>query len=54
MELTKFNEGVRTHGAANSFGVIGDDKLLLQLVQEAEGQHIGVVCSAHHQVSNTQ
>lgn len=54
MELTKFNKGVRPHGAADAFGVIGDDKLLLQLIQETESQDIGVVCGAHHQVSNTQ
>ena len=39
---------------ADAFGFIRDDELFLQLVQEAEGQHVGVVCRAHHQVPNTQ
>lgn len=52
--LTEFDEGVRPHGAADTFGVISDDELFLQLVQEAEGQHIRVISSADHQVSNTQ
>lgn len=52
--LTKLYEGVRPHGAADAFCVIRDEKLFLQLVQEAEGQHVGVISSADHQVSNTQ
>lgn len=54
MVLTKFNKGVRPHGAADAFGFIGNNKLLLQLVQEAEGQHIRVVCRAHHDVPDAQ
>lgn len=52
--LTKFNKGVGPHGAADAFGFIGNNKLLLQLVQEAEGQHVRVVCRAHHDVPDAQ
>ena len=52
--LTKLDEGVGPHGAVDALGVVGDDELLLQLVQVAEGQHAGVVLCAHHQVAHTQ
>lgn len=54
IRLTELNEGVRPHHAADPFGVVGDQELLLQLVQEAEGQHVGVAGAAHHQVSDAQ
>lgn len=52
--LTELDEGVRPHGAADALGLVGDDELLLQLVQEAERQHIGVVGRAHHHVADAQ
>lgn len=52
--LTELNEGVRPHGAADALGLVGDDELLLQLVQEAERQHVGVVGRAHHHVADAQ
>lgn len=52
--LTKLNEGVRPHGAADALRLVGDDELLLQLVQEAERQHVGVVGRAHHHVADAQ
>ena len=52
--LTKLDEGVGPHGAVDALGVVGDDELLLQLVQVAEGQHTGVVLCAHHQIAHAQ
>lgn len=52
--LTELDEGVRPHGAADALGLVGDDELLLQLVQEAERQHVGVVGRAHHHVADAQ
>lgn len=52
--LTELDEGVRPHGAADALGLVGDDELLLQLIQEAEGQHVGVVARAHHHVADAQ
>ena len=52
--LTKLDEGIGPHGAVDALGVVGDDELLLQLVQVAEGQHAGVVLCANHQVAYAQ
>lgn len=54
MPLTKLDEGVRPHGAADALRLVGDDELLLQLVQEAERQHVRVVGRAHHHVADAQ
>lgn len=54
IKLTKLNERVRPHGAADALRLVGDDELLLQLVQEAERQHVGVVGRAHHHVADAQ
>lgn len=53
-EGVKLDEGVRPHHAAYSLWVVRDDKLSLELVQEAEGQHIRVVRRADHQVPDAQ
>lgn len=53
-KLTKFNKRIRPQRAADALPVVSDQKLFLQLIQEAESQNIWVVWGAHHQVSNTQ
>ena len=35
--LTELDEGVGPHSAVDALGVVGDDELPLQLIQEAEG-----------------
>lgn len=52
--LTKLNEWVGPHGTVDALGVIGDDELSLQLIQETEGQDVGVGLRAHHHVAHAQ
>lgn len=53
-KLTKLNKRERPQSAVDPLGVIRDDELFLKLVQEAEGQDIGIVFCANHHVPNSE
>lgn len=52
--LTQLDEGVWPHSAVNTLGVVRDDELPLQLIQETEGQDVGVGLCTNHQITHTQ
>lgn len=50
----KLDEGVGPHSVVDALGIVGDDELPLELVQETESQDVGVGVCAHHQVAHAQ
>lgn len=52
--LTQLDERVRPHSAIDTLGVVRYDELPLQLIQETEGQDVGVVLCTNHQITHTQ